>query len=70
MNKHVFAHTEAGCSYPGYISVSRNEDGSFSFTVRSQGHNGERQGTYSISWKDAVLLSGAINSAIVGPIDD
>lgn len=35
MRVNLFAYTELGSNYPGYISINRGEDGSVSVTVRA-----------------------------------
>ena len=43
MREHITAYTEVTPeSYPGYISINREEDGKVEITVRERGSNGEK----------------------------
>jgi hypothetical protein len=35
MSRNIFAYTPAGMSYPGYVSISRDQEGNVAVTVRA-----------------------------------
>lgn len=39
MRQQIFAHTETGGSKPGYVAISREENGQYSVSVRNPGGN-------------------------------
>lgn len=46
--RNIFAHTAAGPSYPPYISVNAEVDGTISVTVRSEGNWGRDVSTIKL----------------------
>ena len=62
----VYAHTEPRNDFPGYISVNLEADRSVSFTVRSQGNNGNSVGTISLTEKQVATLVENLRFEVLG----
>lgn len=57
--KNIAAFTEDGTSYPAYVSINREEDGTCSITVRERGHDGNKAAQITGLSLDAVRALGA-----------
>lgn len=58
MRKNLFAYTEPGASYPGFISVNKEADGSVTITVRSSP-------TYDVAQSDNPPLACCSPTAVI-----
>lgn len=73
--KNIFAHTEPGNDYPAYISINRQEGGSFSVTVREEGGGGRRVASIELTadlaegMASAMLCSAQPSSEVVELIE-
>jgi hypothetical protein len=48
-NKTAYAYTPPGSSFPAFVNLSRNDGGSYTLTVRSQGNGGRDIGSIVLS---------------------
>jgi hypothetical protein len=56
---HAFTEASGGKTYPGYINLSE-QDGIYSLTTRSPGHNGQQVATVEQTPTQLVELAHAI----------
>jgi hypothetical protein len=67
MQENLYAFTECtGKSYPGYVSLNRQPDGSITLTVRSPGNEGRDCGTIVLPDMVSRALYGALRFEALG----
>ena len=59
MTKTVYAHTPPGSDFPPFVNLSRQEDCTYTLTVRSQGNGGRDMGTIKLSPESVEALTTA-----------
>lgn len=67
--KNIFAFTEPGNEFPGYISINREENGDVSVTVRMRGNGGRDTATFSLPPEKFAEMAGAIYEEDVMPAE-
>ena len=66
--KNIAAFTEATAeSYPAYVSINREADGTIKLTARERGHGGEKQVTLEIPQRALYDLAVDTLESIGGP---
>lgn len=64
--KTIHAHTETGASYPGYVNISEQDDGTIAVTVRNRG--GQVPSTITLG-RDQLAALGADVAAFLAPAE-
>ena len=64
--KTIHAHTETGASYPGYVNISEQDDGTIAVTVRTRG--GQVPSTITMD-RDQLAALGAEVAAFLAPVE-
>lgn len=62
MRKNIYAHTAVSAEYPPYVSLNREDDGTYSLTVRSAGNSGRDSGTTVLTAEQLMAMADAIRS--------
>lgn len=60
MRTNVFAWTEQHQDYPAFISLNREEDQSYTLTVRSRGNGGRDIVTIAVAPEDLLTMASSI----------
>ena len=68
MQENLYAFTESGSIYPGYVSLNKQPDGSVTLTVRSPGDGGRNSGTLTLPPMVLRALRSAITFDALGEI--
>ena len=63
MRQNIAAYTALGNSYPPYISINREEDGSVTIHVRAPHNEGSDEATIRMEHGEFVALIGAVMSS-------
>ena len=57
MTKTVFAHTPPVADFPAFVNLSRNDDGGYTLTVRSNGNGGRDIGAIVLTAENVEALA-------------
>jgi hypothetical protein len=66
-DRNIFAFTEPGADYPGFISINR-KDGEIVVTVRSKGNGGNKQAELTLPQDKLDELIYSLRSARINPL--
>lgn len=67
IDRNIFAYTEPGADYPGFISINRR-DGEIVVTVRAQGNGGNKQAELTLPQEKLDELIYSLRGARVNPL--
>lgn len=66
MTKTVYAHTPPGSDFPPFVNLSRQRDGTYTLTVRSEGNDGRDMGSIKLSPEAVEALTIAALADLYG----